>query len=129
MLHSSLSYMGARGHHVKQRDFPRLEARDIRLSFSTYIYGILDLFVSASFGTPPGEECCQIESDSSGNRLLSPASIFQRDQSPFSGPFVLVIDYWLHPCHHNHPVGIISRSLSSCFFSQHVSRWSLFFCS
>ena len=54
MLHSSLSYMGARGHHVKQRDFPRLEARDIRLSFSTYIYGVLDLFVSASFGTPRG---------------------------------------------------------------------------
>ena len=53
MLHSSLSYMGAREHHVKQRDFPRLEARDIRLSFSTYIYGVLDLFVSASFGTPP----------------------------------------------------------------------------
>ena len=61
MLHSSLSYMGAREHHVKQRDFPRLEARDIRLSFSTYIYGVLDLFVSASFGTlPTGEECCQI---------------------------------------------------------------------
>lgn len=54
MLHSSLSYMGARGHHVKQRDFTRLEARDIRLTSSTsYIYGILDLFVSASFGTPP----------------------------------------------------------------------------